>query len=56
MASAPALRGFARRLMLVRVGTSSCRRPSRFEVILLEKKLTPVTLPPGRFRLATTPS
>src|SRR5262245_59806244 len=37
-------------------GTSSCSNPSRFASSSLTKKKTPVTLPPGRLRLATRPS
>src|SRR5262245_4292145 len=34
----------------------SCRRPSRLATTSVEKELTPVALPPGRARLATSPN
>ena len=37
-------------------GTNSRRSPSRFAARSAAKKLTPVRLPPGRARLATSPS
>src|SRR5262249_39977383 len=37
-------------------GSNSCSNPSRFASKSLVKKLTPVTLPPGRLRLATRPN
>ena len=38
------------------VGTSSCNISSRFGASSAPIRVTPVTLPPGRFRLATRPS
>ena len=38
------------------VGTSSCKSPSRLEPMSVVSKVTPVTLPPGWFKLATRPS
>ena len=38
------------------MGTVSCRTSSRFAASRLVKKVTPVMLPPGRFRLLTSPS
>jgi hypothetical protein len=40
----------------VAAGTSPCSNSNRFEPSWLDKKLTPVTLPPGRLKLATRPS
>ena len=40
----------------VAVGTKSCSNSSRFAASSLLSVLTPVTLPPGRLRLATRPS
>ena len=37
-------------------GTSSRKSPSRFAITSTVKKLMPVALPPGRARLATSPS
>ena len=37
-------------------GASSLSSSSRFAINLLTKKLTPVTFPPGRLRLATSPN
>src|SRR5262249_61126838 len=37
-------------------GSSSSSSPSSFVPVSLVRKLTPVTLPPGRLRLATSPS
>ena len=37
-------------------GTSSCSKPSCFAATSETKKCTPVALPPGRARLATSPS
>src|SRR5262249_16485387 len=48
--------GLTNTAMRAALGTSSCRRPSRFAVVSCIKKLTPVMLPPGRARLATRPS
>ena len=41
--------------MMVAVGTSSCSNSSRFGATSTFNVVTPVTLPPGRFRLATRP-
>ena len=41
---------------MVAVGTSSCSSSSRFGASSAFNMLTPVRLPPGRFRLATRPS
>ena len=41
--------------MTVVVGTSSCSSSSRFCPTSTFKLVTPVMLPPGRFRLATRP-
>src|SRR5215472_11462437 len=48
--------GFTSALTTAGWGTNSCSNPNRFASRSLEKKLTPVTLPPGRARLATRPS
>ena len=37
------------------LGLTSCSSSSRFGSNVVVKKLTPVTLPPGRLRLATSP-
>src|SRR5262249_41656961 len=37
-------------------GTSSRNKPSRFAASTLLRKVTPVTLPPGRLRLGTSPA
>ena len=42
--------------MTLAVGTSSCSNCSRFGAISTFNWVTPVTLPPGRLRLATRPS
>ena len=42
--------------MVVAVGTSWRSSSSRFAPKTEPKKTTPVTLPPGRFKLATRPS
>ena len=39
-----------------RLGHQSAQQPMRFAPSTPEKKCTPVTLPPGRFRLLTKPS
>ena len=41
---------------MVAVGTSSCSSSSRFGPSSTLNEVTPVRLPPGRFRLATRPS
>ena len=61
----PESRALARRAGLVGLtstpmvdaaGTSSCSNSSRFAASSVVKMLTPVMLPPGRFRLATSPA
>src|SRR6516165_1542091 len=42
--------------IIVALGTIWCSSSSRFAANTLLRKLTPVTLPPGRLRLATRPS
>jgi hypothetical protein len=42
--------------MTLAVGTNSCSSSTRFGATSAFKLVTPVTLPPGRFRLATKPS
>ena len=42
--------------MTLAAGTSSCSNSSPFDATSVPKLVTPVTLPPGRFRLATRPS
>ena len=42
--------------MMVAVGTSSCSSSSRFGPSSTVNEVTPVTLPPGRLRLATRPT
>ena len=42
--------------MTLAVGTNSCSSARRFGASSALKLLTPVRLPPGRFRLATRPS
>src|SRR5260370_20826942 len=46
--------GLTSRAMVVAVGTTSCNSSSRFAPTSTLNVLTPVTLPPGRFRLATS--
>jgi hypothetical protein len=41
--------------MRVAVGSSSCASSSRFGITSTLDDVTPVTLPPGRLRLATRP-
>ena len=41
--------------MIFAVGTSSCSTSSRFGATSTPNWVTPVTLPPGRLRLATSP-
>jgi len=41
---------------MLAAGTSSCSNSSRFGPTSTFKLVTPVTLPPGRLRLATQPS
>ena len=48
--------GLTSRAMLVTVGTSSCNTSSRFGPSSSFNEVTPVTLPPARFRLTTRPS
>ena len=48
--------GLIRNAIVTACGTSSRRSSSRFAIRVPEKKVTPVTLPPGRLMLATRPS
>ena len=48
--------GFARKPINLALGTISCSNSNCLAVNALTKKLTPVALPPGRFRLATRPN
>ena len=48
--------GFTRRAIDLAWGTNSQRNSNRFGVISLARMLTPVTLRPGRARLATRPT
>ena len=41
---------------IVARGTSSCSKPNRFDSIWVRRKVIPVTLPPGLFKLSTRPS
>src|SRR5262245_42103021 len=50
------LAGLTSRAMTLAVGTNSCSNCSRFGAIATFVLVTPVTLPPGRLRLATSPS
>ena len=54
--SALGLLGFTRKAITAFLATSSCRIASRLASNWFVSGLTPVTLPPGRFRLATRPS
>src|SRR5262249_50719687 len=47
--------GLERKATIVALGTSSCSSPSRLGPSSAANQLTPVTLPPGRLRLATRP-
>src|SRR5262249_54069400 len=47
--------GWWSRAPVAAFGTTSCRRPSRLDPISVVNTLTPVTLPPGRFKLTTNP-
>ena len=47
---------FARTAIVAALGRASCSSSSRFEPTRLLRKLTPVTLPPGRLSFATRPS
>ena len=42
--------------MMVAVGTNSCSSSSRFGPSSTPRVVTPVRLPPGRLRLATSPA
>ena len=53
--AALALFGFTSRAMVLAPGTTSCKSPSCFAASPLFMAPTPVMLPPGRLRLATTP-
>src|SRR5262245_56050009 len=48
--------GLTRCAMVLVVGTSSCNNSSRFGATSVFKWVTPVTLPPGRLKLATRSS
>ena len=48
--------GLIRSAMTRAVGTNSCSSSSRFGATSTFNWVAPVTLPPGRFRLATKPS
>src|SRR5262249_30909739 len=48
--------GFTSRPTFAAAGTSSCSNSNSFGGSRLPRKLTPVTLPPGRLRLATRPN
>src|SRR5262245_49157728 len=50
------LAGLTSRAMTLAVGTNSCSNCSRFGPISTFVLVTPVALPPGRLRLATSPS
>ena len=54
-ASAFGLLGLTRTPTVVPAGASSCSSSSLFEISGTENRLTPVTLPVGRPRLATRP-
>ena len=54
--SAAGLVGLTSRAMTVALGINSCISSSRFGPISTFKMLTPVRLPPGRFRLVTSPN
>ena len=47
--------GLTSRAMTLAVGINSCSNCSRFGIISAFKVATPVTLPPGRLKLATSP-
>src|SRR5262249_39145727 len=53
--SASGTAGSNKAAMLADLGINSCSSPSRFAVKSTAVKTTPVTLPPGRLRLATRP-
>jgi hypothetical protein len=48
--------GFTRKATVAAVGTSSQSSSSCFAISVKDNRLTPITLPPGRLRLATRPS
>ena len=48
--------GLTRRAMMVAEGNSSCSSSSLFGATSMFRLVTPVTLPPGRLRLATSPT
>ena len=52
--SAEGLAGLTRSAMMVAAGTNSCSSSSRFGPSSTFNGVTPVTLPPGRLRLATS--
>jgi hypothetical protein len=47
--------GLTSAAIVVAVGTTSCSNSNIFGTISTFRKVTPVRLPPGRFRLATRP-
>ena len=49
------LAGLTSAAIVVAVGTTSCSSSNIFGTISTFRKVTPVRLPPGRFRLATRP-
>ena len=53
--SAFGLVGFTSAPMTAALGTASCSICSLIATVVVERKLTPVILPPGRLRLATRP-
>ena len=55
-ASVSGVFGFTSMAIVVALGTSWRSNSSRFAPSTPQKKITPVTLPPGRLRLATRPS
>jgi hypothetical protein len=42
--------------MVLALGTTSCSSSSRFDATTVFKDVMPVTLPPGRLKLATRPT
>src|SRR5947209_16214865 len=55
MVSVLGLVGLTSAAMMVAVGTNSCANSNRFGITSTYNWVTPVTLPPGRLRLATRP-
>ena len=54
--SAFGLSGFTNMPIVAAAGTNSLSSSRRFATVKTTRKLTPVTLPPGRLRLATKPA